>query len=381
MKAAFLLLLVLNACTSAEVPWWESETPCPPGAEMVGTPWPSNVPISAPPGPLPIERRALYTRKYSAMCRTGDGFNDFDGQSISWWGNGQPQMAFLARDGGVAELTEWDEYGQQTHHRLCTSTRDRATCSGDRTWWHHTKKKGIEGSYVAKKPVGEWREWGPNGTLIGHVDFTDGTDHRVVIDTNTRLLVADIVGGADVSVAPSNDLQLPESTAAERPELAVNLVLTKKSVTIDGIRLGDWDSRRLEAAFLEELTNKRKEHETLIAKSDLPPFDGRLLVQAHRDLPYSRVAQILNVAAKVGYVQFDVVVENPLKKLPPFKGPPRTQMWTSLSAFSVILVAPDVPGGLAFTAEDTVQEAVRKSDRARGESTMPLRWQTPLPQE
>ncbi|MEL6347959.1 MAG: biopolymer transporter ExbD, partial [Myxococcota bacterium] len=40
---------------------------------------------------------------------------------------------------------------------------------------------------------------------------------------------------SDVSIAPSDDLQLPTSSAKKAPELAVNMVVTKNQLVVDGV--------------------------------------------------------------------------------------------------------------------------------------------------
>ena len=39
----------------------------------------------------------------------------------------------------------------------------------------------------------------------------------------------------DISVAPSEDLELPVSTVKKNPEMAVNLVVSKKNIVVDGV--------------------------------------------------------------------------------------------------------------------------------------------------
>jgi biopolymer transport protein ExbD len=39
----------------------------------------------------------------------------------------------------------------------------------------------------------------------------------------------------DISVAPSEDLELPVSTVKKAPEVAVNVVVSKKNVVVDGV--------------------------------------------------------------------------------------------------------------------------------------------------
>ena len=39
----------------------------------------------------------------------------------------------------------------------------------------------------------------------------------------------------DISIAPSEDLELPVSTVQKAPEMAVNVVVSKKNIVVDGV--------------------------------------------------------------------------------------------------------------------------------------------------
>jgi len=368
-----ILLLTLLACGS-ETPWWEAEAPCPPGAELVGTPWPSDQPITSPPGPLPSDRREVYTRRYAVMCRKGEGPGDYLGRSTSWWGNGQRQMDFTAAEDGVAELTEWDELGRQTHHRVCAKPGERDSCTGERTYWHHNGQKGIEGAYAATRPTGTWKEWNLEGDLIGEVVFTEAGP-QVKRHLGTRLLVADIAhaGRSSLYVTDSPELTLPTSSAITQPVLGVSLVMTSAAVIVDGAWVGDWEDDGLRRQLRRLLREKRALEEKIAARVEGMSVDLRVLVQADASRPFADVADLLRVAAEVGYITIDIVVTNPQRKLPPFEGPPRTQNLAHLSVLTVTSVDPAVPGALQPKAGATLQEVVRASDAIEG----PVRWAIP----
>ncbi len=369
-----LLIIALLACT-AESPWWESEDPCPPGAELTGTPWPADQPIARPPGPIPPEHRAAYTSKYGVLCRTGEGRFDYEGPSLLWWGNGQPQMVFVAANGGITTLEEWDEYGHLKHQRQCPDPAKKQSCHGERTWWHHTGKPGIQGSYEGRQPLGIWKEWDKEGTLIGEVDFGDGGEPEVILGTSTRLLIADIVEGGDVSIAPTEGFELPKSTATVRPKPAINLSISEEHIAVDGVRVAGFDDLTLGHRLAERLAEKRAQHEAVVIQSDSPDFDGRILVQVHASLPYSRVAKILEAASDSGYSKFDVVVENPLRKLPPFQGPPRAERWSALATFAVTFAGDQA--AVEVDPDATIQDVVSASDKVRGQGQGPVLWSPP----
>ena len=373
MLTSISVLIIALSCQSP-LSWWETDAPCPPGATLTGVPWPAKMPITAPAGPLSQEKRAAYVRHYAVMCRSSSGPQDLDGRSTTWWGNGQMSMELLAEEGGVSRLTEWDERGRETHRRTCEDPTTRSTCSGHRTWWHHTTHRGIEGSYRGSAPIGIWREWTPDGTLIGEVDFREGGAPVVLRDDNSRLQIADIVlgGAADLVISRTADLQLPIGTATGSPQIGLNLSLTHEAVLVDGFRLGAWRDQRTRAQVATRMEQAHRDAKMFAIKARRPVPEARVLLQADAGLPYADVASAMAMAQERGFVLFDIVVDNPKRQLPPFEGPPRSLVPRNLSVLTVALAEPqlaDVKPG----PDASFQDMITATD-ALERSSEPKRW-------
>ncbi len=134
----------------------------------------------------------------------------------------------------------------------------------------------------------------------------------------------------DISVAASDDLQLPTSTALKAPELAVNVVVSKSEIVVDGVKVLDltrvpdpdnpgkeWPAvpedekkgqlisrlydRLLEKAEAAKALGKasgREEHE----------FKGRILLQCDKSLPFSLVREVMYTAGQAQFGEFRFVV-------------------------------------------------------------------------
>jgi biopolymer transport protein ExbD len=134
----------------------------------------------------------------------------------------------------------------------------------------------------------------------------------------------------DISIAPSDDLELPLSTASTDPQIAVNLVVTKSQIIVDGVeilKLGEEpdpvDNSRMRLAVPQD--EKRGQlinhlHEVLLDKaegakslgdqsgSDEHSFKGRLLIQCHKTLPFSVLREVMYTAGQAQFSEFRFVV-------------------------------------------------------------------------
>jgi hypothetical protein len=365
--------MTLAACQPA-LSWWQTPSPCPPGATLTGVPWPDQQPVTTPAGPLTADKRTAYVRHYAVMCRSGDGPQDLDGRSTTWWGNGQMSMELLAQDGGVSRLTEWDERGRETHRRTCTAPNNRSTCTGHRTWWHHTVNRGIEGSYVGDTPVGIWQEWSPEGTLIGEVDFGKGGSPVVLKDDDSRLLFADIVlgGAADLAISRTPDLALPVGKATGSPQIGMNLSLTAEAVLIDGFRLGPWTDPATREQIATRMEGAHRDAKMFAIKARQPVPEARVLLQADAGLSYTEVEHVMAMAQDRGFVHFDLVVDNPKRQLPPFQGPPRSLISRNHAVLSVALVVPRL-ADVEASPNASLQDMIAATDALQSGSA-PKRW-------
>ena len=133
----------------------------------------------------------------------------------------------------------------------------------------------------------------------------------------------------DVSVAPSDDLTLPFSSAQKAPEVAVNLVIEQNRILVDGapvvsleqqtdektgkatpaIPEGDMQGQTIGDLY-EVLYEKAEQAEALGARSNNPDlaFKGRILLQVDKEMPYSVLRSVMYTAGQAKFGEFKFVV-------------------------------------------------------------------------
>lgn len=133
----------------------------------------------------------------------------------------------------------------------------------------------------------------------------------------------------DVSVAPSDDLQIPVSSAEKQPKLAVNVIVSRKDVVVDGAYVLDVERGLNEDTGEEELSipddEKRgqlisKLYDALLEKaetakdigaragSDDLDFKGEILLQVDKRMPFSVVREVMFTAGQAQFGNFRFVV-------------------------------------------------------------------------
>ncbi|MCB9779146.1 MAG: biopolymer transporter ExbD [Alphaproteobacteria bacterium] len=135
---------------------------------------------------------------------------------------------------------------------------------------------------------------------------------------------------SDVSVAPSDNLQLPTSTSQKAPELAVNLVVAKDQIVVDGVPVLDLtkvpdeenpgqqlivvpeDEKRGQVItkLYDRLLEKAEAAKTLAEQSgsDEHAFKGRVLIQCDRELPFNVLREVMYTAGQAQFGEFKFVV-------------------------------------------------------------------------
>ena len=134
---------------------------------------------------------------------------------------------------------------------------------------------------------------------------------------------------SDVSVAPSDDLTLPFSSAQKAPEIAVNLVIEQNRILVDGapvvslemrsdektgksapaIPEGDMQGQTIGDLY-EVLYEKAEQADALGKRSnneDLA-FKGRILLQVDKEMPYSVLRSVMYTAGQAKFGEFKFVV-------------------------------------------------------------------------
>jgi biopolymer transport protein ExbD len=147
-------------------------------------------------------------------------------------------------------------------------------------------------------------------------------------------------GTQDISVAPSEDLALPVSTTLAPPEIAVNLVVTKSKIVVDGQEIlaltmeedsrnpgqrkltvpqnnpttGEPQKRGQLIIPLQEILEIKADSAKADGKrlartgSDEHSFKGRLLIQCDKTLPFSVLREVMYTAGQAQFSEFKFVV-------------------------------------------------------------------------
>lgn len=133
----------------------------------------------------------------------------------------------------------------------------------------------------------------------------------------------------DVSVAPSDDLTLPFSSAQKAPEVAVNLVIEQGRILVDGVpsvtlttktdektgqelvALDDADMQGQQIPELYEVLYEKAEQAKALAERSNNPdlaFKGRVLLQVDKEMPYSVLRAVMYTAGQAQFGEFKFVV-------------------------------------------------------------------------
>ncbi len=120
----------------------------------------------------------------------------------------------------------------------------------------------------------------------------------------------------DIQVKPSADLQLPSSTALKNPKVAVNVVVSKRNITVDGVKVVDLTELRVPDDY-KKGTLISPLYDVLFDKADTSLFDQamggeqqprRLLLQSDREIPFAVIREVMYTAGQAKYAGIEFVV-------------------------------------------------------------------------
>jgi biopolymer transport protein ExbD len=135
---------------------------------------------------------------------------------------------------------------------------------------------------------------------------------------NILIFLLNFFGTDPISIVPTDDLALAASSATEKMEFAVSVVLTRREIQVDGttvLQLGEADGRptvpahdgQLIAPLAAVLTDKAH---TARAAADAEgvAFTGEVLLQCDKRVPFSVVREVMYTASQAGFLDFRMVV-------------------------------------------------------------------------
>lgn len=121
---------------------------------------------------------------------------------------------------------------------------------------------------------------------------------------------------SDVQIIPENGLRLPQSASMVNPTESIKLSLSKESLKIDQMKIADVkdadflpqdledkDTNFIKPLFqeLDRLAKSESEKDKAFIK------EGRILLQADKELPYATLRKVMYTASMAGFPQLKLV--------------------------------------------------------------------------
>lgn len=132
----------------------------------------------------------------------------------------------------------------------------------------------------------------------------------------------------DISVAPSDDLMIPISSAMKAPKLAVNVIVSRKDIVVDGEPVLNLDQEvddngdvviivpeeekrgQLITKLYDRLLEKAETAKDLGGRTGNADFEfkGEILLQCDKRLPFALVREVMFSAGQAQFSNFRFVV-------------------------------------------------------------------------
>jgi biopolymer transport protein ExbD len=123
-----------------------------------------------------------------------------------------------------------------------------------------------------------------------------------------------------VNITPSKNLTLPKSASITDPQDVLKLVVSRDGVYVDDKNIILLENGQIAAKDLDpndaqfipelfkELDEKAKNVKEISKRNELVEFDGRVLVQADKDMPYSLLQKVMYTSMLAGYANVKLAV-------------------------------------------------------------------------
>jgi biopolymer transport protein ExbD len=160
-----------------------------------------------------------------------------------------------------------------------------------------------------------------------HMDSRSPSSFKIQITSMVDMFIILLVfllksySTSPVNITPNANLRLPQSVTSTDPVDVLKLVVSKQAIFVDDNKVVDIanneiDKTQVDAAdpqfirpLYEELDKKAQKSKDLAKVNDTVEFDGKVMMQVDRDLPYSVLKKIMYTSMLAGYydVKFAVV--------------------------------------------------------------------------
>lgn len=116
-----------------------------------------------------------------------------------------------------------------------------------------------------------------------------------------------------VQIAPSDDIRLPASESTTNPVETLKVMVSKSGVFVEGQKVIELTDGKIDKKFLDSsdtnyipelfkfLDAEAKKTQDIAKINTTVTFDGKILVQADKDLNYELLKKVMHTSAVAGY--------------------------------------------------------------------------------
>jgi biopolymer transport protein ExbD len=123
-----------------------------------------------------------------------------------------------------------------------------------------------------------------------------------------------------VNITPSDKLTLPASTSIKDPTDVLKLVVSKVGIFVEDKKVIDFTDGKLNVKDVEttdsqfirslytELDSRAQQTRSIASVNDTLEFDGKVIVQADRQMPYELLRKVMYTSMMAGYSDVKIAV-------------------------------------------------------------------------
>ena len=123
-----------------------------------------------------------------------------------------------------------------------------------------------------------------------------------------------------VNITPDDNLRLPASTSMKDPLDALKLVVSKKGIFVDDKKIVDLQEGKIDVKDVDasdtnfirslyaELDVQAQKSKSIAKVNETVEFDGKVVMQADRDLPYEILRKVMYTSMMAGYSDVKIAV-------------------------------------------------------------------------
>lgn len=164
------------------------------------------------------------------------------------------------------------------------------------------------------------------GSFSKHMDRRSSSSFKIQITSMVDMFVILLVfllktySTSPVNITPKNGMVLPESSSITEPIDVVKLIVSEDGIFVEDKKVLELQKGRVPAAQVDandnsflrplyEALDEHAKHAKEISKvNDSFEFDGKVLLQADRGLPYEVLQKVMYTSMMAGYADVKLAV-------------------------------------------------------------------------